>query len=122
MSKDKKSKIDKLLTRGVETVYPSSEVLKTKLLSNKKMTVYMGIDPTGPSIHIGHASVLLKLREFADLGHEVIVLIGDFTAMIGDPDKLNIRKKLSAEEVKNNYLNYKKQIKKIFGSRPFRIV
>src|SRR3989338_5935272 len=72
-----------------------------------------GIDPTG-KLHIGHAVVLKKLRQFQDLGHEVIVLIVDFTARIGDPtDKLTARKKLTKEDVKKNSRDYKKIIGKI---------
>ncbi len=119
---NKKEKINKLLTRGVEAIYPSPDFLKDRLLKREKMVIYMGIDPTGPSIHLGHASILLKLKEFADLGHKVIILIGDFTAMIGDPDKITTRKKLSRQEVLENCKNYKKQIKQIFGNTPFGMV
>lgn len=95
-----KKLIDELLSRGVENIYPNKEALEKVLISGKKLTVYMGIDPTG-KLHIGHAVVLKKLRQFQDLGHAVIVLIGDFTARIGDPtDKLATRKKLTKEEVK----------------------
>ena len=87
-------KIEEILTRGVENIYPNKEELKKILLSGKKLRIYNGIDPTG-KLHLGHSAVLKKLRQFQDLGHEVIVLIGDFTARIGDPtDKLAARKKV----------------------------
>ncbi|OGL60873.1 tyrosine--tRNA ligase [Candidatus Uhrbacteria bacterium RIFCSPHIGHO2_02_FULL_47_29] len=108
-----KEKINEILTRGVANIYPSREALEKILLSGKKLRIYNGIDPTG-KLHIGHAVVLKKLRQFQDLGHEVIVLIGDFTARIGDPtDKLATRKKLTKEDVKRNSRNYKKIIGKI---------
>lgn len=108
-----KNKIDELLTRGVKNIYPNRETLENILLSGKKLRIYNGIDPTG-KLHIGHGVVLKKLREFQDLGHEVIILIGDFTARIGDPtDKLATRKSLTKEEVKKNAAGYKKLIGKI---------
>jgi len=108
-----KQKINELLTRGVENIYPNRETLEKVLLAGKKLRIYNGIDPTG-KLHIGHSVVLKKLRQFQDLGHEVIVLIGDFTARIGDPtDKLATRQKLTKEQVKKNVANYKKLIGKI---------
>jgi len=83
------------------------------LLSGKKLRIYNGIDPTG-KLHIGHSAVLLKLRQFQDLGHEIIVLIGDFTATIGDPTgKSKTRKPLTRKEVLANAKDYKKLIGKI---------
>ncbi|MFH1838131.1 MAG: tyrosine--tRNA ligase [Candidatus Kuenenbacteria bacterium] len=106
-------KINEFLTRGVKEVYPNQETLKKVLMSGKKLRIYNGIDPTG-KLHIGHSVVLKKLRQMQDLGHEVIILIGDFTARIGDPtDKLAGRKKLSKEQVKKNSRDYKKLIGKI---------
>src|SRR3989344_6656420 len=100
-------KIREVLTRGVEKIYPSREALESVLLSGKKMRLYNGIDPTG-KLHLGHLAVLRKLRQFQDLGHEVIVLIGDFTAMIGDPnDKLAVRKSLTRKQASENAKNYK---------------
>jgi tyrosyl-tRNA synthetase len=107
------SKIDEVLTRGVENIYPSFKELKDVLVSGKKLKIYCGIDPTG-KLHIGHGAVLGKLRQFQDLGHEIIVLIGDFTATIGDPSgKSKTRKPLSRKEVLTNAKNYKGLIKKI---------
>jgi len=106
-------KIEEILTRGIENVYPSKEELKKVLLSGKKLRIYNGIDPTG-RLHLGHMVVLRKLRQFQDLDQEIIVLIGDFTAQIGDPtDKLATRKKLTLEQIKENSANYEKLIGKI---------
>ncbi len=103
-------KIEEFLSRGLENIYPNREFVKKLLLSGKKLKMYLGIDPTGPTLHMGHAVPLKKLRDFQKLGHEVILLIGDFTAMIGDPtDKSAARKKLSRKEVLNNAKLYKKQ-------------
>ncbi len=110
--KDKKI-IENLLNRGVDEIYPTKEALKKLLLSGKRLKIYQGFDPSGPSLHIGHAVAMRKLEDFRKLGHEVIFLIGDFTAMIGDPDKIEARKKLSREEVMENLKNYKKQASKI---------
>jgi tyrosyl-tRNA synthetase len=86
------------------------------LRQNKKLTIYLGIDPTGPTLHLGHVIPLLKLRELQDLGHKVILLMGDFTAMIGDPtDKSATRKQLTHKEVLKNLKDYKKQASKIIS-------
>lgn len=104
-------KIQEALTRGVENVYPNREELEKVLHSGKKLRLYNGIDPTGASLHLGHMVQMLKLRQFQELGHEVIVLIGDFTAQIGDPsDKMAVRKPLTHKQVLANAKDYKKQI------------
>ena len=77
-------KIEELLTRGVEEIIVR-ESLEKKLKSGKQLRVKFGIDPTGSDLHIGHAVPLRKLKQFQELGHKVILLIGDYTAMIGDP-------------------------------------
>lgn len=102
--------IASLLERGVSNIYPSKEFLANLLKSGKKLKVYLGIDPTGPTLHLGHAINLKKLSEFQKLGHKVILLIGDFTAMIGDPTgKGESRKQLSHKQVLENAKLYKKQ-------------
>lgn len=107
-------KIDELLTRGVAQIIPTKEALEKELRSGKKLRLYTGIDPTGAQVHIGHTAWMWKLRAFQDLGHEVIVLIGDFTGMIGDPSgKSEARKVLTKEEVDKNAETYKEQIGKI---------
>jgi len=106
------NKIEEFLTRGVENVYPNKEFVKKLFLSGKKLRIYLGVDPTGPTLHLGHAIQLKKLGELQKLGHEVILLIGDFTAMIGDPtDKAATRKQLTRRQVLNNCKLYKKQAK-----------
>lgn len=106
-------KIEQVLKRGVEKIYPTKEALEEFLKSGKLIRLYSGIDPTG-KLHLGHLAVLRKLRQFQDLGHEVIVLIGDFTATIGDPtDKLAVRQPLTRLQVLENAKNYKKQIGKV---------
>ncbi len=102
------------LKRGIEKIYPSVEDLNNFLASGQKLKIYFGLDPTGSTLHIGHGTILLKLKELQQSGHDVIVLIGDFTARIGDPTgRLATRVKLSPEEIKINYKNYKNQIGKI---------
>ena len=103
-------KINELLTRGVENVFPSRDFLDARLKEGKQLTLYIGIDPTGPSLHLGHANSLMKLAQFQELGHKVIMLIGSFTAMIGDPtDKMATRKPLTREQVMENCKKYKEQ-------------
>ena len=111
------NKIEEALSRGVENVYPNRETLKTSLESGKKLTIYNGIDPTG-DLHIGHGVVLLKLRQFQELGHKIILLIGDFTGQVGDPtDKLSARQPLTRSQVKENSKNYKKMVVKILDPK-----
>jgi len=110
-----RQKIEEALSRGVENIYPNPEELRKALLSGKKLKIYCGIDPTG-KLHIGHGAVLGKLRQFKELGHEIIVLIGDFTATIGDPTgKSQTRKVLTQKQILTNAKDYKKQITKILG-------
>ncbi|MEK7596513.1 MAG: tyrosine--tRNA ligase [Patescibacteria group bacterium] len=104
------NEVERFLSRGVENIFPSKESLASALASGKKLSIYLGIDPTGPTLHIGHAIPLLKLSKLQKMGHKVILLIGDFTAMIGDPsDKLAVRKQLTKREVLSNLKLYKKQ-------------
>jgi len=105
--------ITHFLTRAVENVYPTREKLGERLASDTRITAYLGLDPTGPSLHLGHAIAIRKLAELQKLGHRVILLIGDFTAMIGDPtDKAATRKQLTREEVLVHAKHYKKQASK----------
>lgn len=106
--------INEALTRSVDKIYPSREEVEKKLLSGKKLKIYLGVDPTGPHLHLGHATNLLVLRRFQELGHEIILLIGDFTARIGDPtDKSSTRQPLTEREVKENLKTFKKQASKV---------
>jgi len=84
VSTDKKL-IERILTKAVEQVIPSKKALEELLYSGKRIKIYQGFDPTGPTLHIGHTVMMRKLEDFRKLGHEVIFLIGDFTARIGDP-------------------------------------
>ncbi|OGH71926.1 MAG: tyrosine--tRNA ligase [Candidatus Magasanikbacteria bacterium RIFCSPLOWO2_01_FULL_43_20b] len=106
-------KIEELLTRGVEEVI-DKENLRKKLLSGKKLRVKLGIDPTSPNIHIGRSIPLLKLRDFQELGHQLVFIIGDFTGVVGDTsDKDSERPMLSKEKVRENMKDYIKQAAKI---------
>jgi len=103
-------KIEEVLNRGVENVYPSKDFLKKRLESGERLKMYLGLDPTGPTLHIGHSVPLRKLAQFQSLGHQIILLIGDFTAMIGDPtDKSAARVRQTREEVLANATFYKDQ-------------
>lgn len=85
--------------------------LKKRLLSGKVLRVKFGIDPTGPKIHLGRAIPLRKLRKFQDLGHKAVLIVGDFTATIGDPsDKLEKRPMLTEKQIKTNMKDYVKQL------------
>jgi len=108
--------IDEFLDRGVEHVYPSRDFLESRLKKNEPLKIYLGIDPTGPTLHLGHAIILRKLKAFQELGHKVILLIGDFTGMIGDPtDKSAARKMLTREQVLENAKLYKEQASKFIS-------
>ena len=119
-------RIKEILEKGVENIYPTKEALEKALKSGKRIRLYCGYDPTGTSLHIGHAITLRKLAQFQKLGHEVIFLIGDFTGLIGDPsDKTAARKKLSRKEVLFNLKNYKKQASKVLnftGTNPAKVL
>lgn len=101
------------LKKGTAQVIPEDEFL-TKLKSGKQLKVKLGADPTAPDLHLGHVVVLNKMREFQEAGHEVIFLIGDFTARIGDPtEKSKTRPPLSEEEIAKNTTTYFEQVSKI---------
>lgn len=102
-------KINEVLTRGVEEVIVKDNLFK-RLKSGKKLRIKLGIDPTGSVLHLGHAVVLRKLKDFQDLGHLVIFLIGDFTARIGDPTGRSAsRKPMTGKEIADNMKSYTKQ-------------
>lgn len=110
------------LKRGVEDVYSEADLIE-KLKENRPLRVKLGADPTAPDIHLGHTVVLNKLRQFQNFGHEVIFLIGDFTATVGDPSGKNAtRPPLSREDVLRNAETYKEQIYKILDPQKTRIV
>lgn len=102
-----------LLKRGVVEIYSEEDLLK-KLAKSRPLRIKLGMDPTAPDLHFGHTVVLNKLRAFQELGHEVLFLIGDYTARIGDPTGKNAtRPPLSEEQVKANAETYAKQVFKI---------
>lgn len=120
-------KIEELLTRGVDKIYPTKEELEKVLRSGKKLRIYQGFDPTGAQLHIGHMTGLRKLRQWQDLGHHVIFLIGDGTGQAGDPSgKTKTRDKFfTREELRENAKSYILQAGKIVrfdGENPVEIL
>ncbi|MDO8529479.1 MAG: tyrosine--tRNA ligase [bacterium] len=110
-----KKLIDKVLTRGVDEVIKKEHLLK-RLLSGDRLRIKLGIDPTSPNLHIGRAVVLLKLKDFQDLGHQIVLIIGDFTGVIGDTsDKDSERPMLDKKIVQKNLATYKEQAAKILN-------
>jgi len=115
-------KIEEILSRGVSEIIVKEE-LEKKLLSGKQLRIKFGIDPTAPDLHLGHTVVLRKLKQFQDLGHKVIFLIGDFTATIGDPSgRMSQRQQLSEKEVKKNMKDYIKQANKVIDIKKTEIL
>lgn len=119
--------IEHLLTRGVDKIYPSREALEKVLRAGKKLRLYQGFDPSGTKLHIGHAVGLRKHRQFQDLGHEVIFLIGDGTGQAGDPSgkKAAREKFFTREELRANARDYLAQAAKIVrfdGPNPIKIL
>jgi tyrosyl-tRNA synthetase len=106
-----------ILERGVAEILPQEELFKkivNSITTNKPLIVKLGLDPTAPDIHLGHTVVLNKLRQFQELGHEVHIIIGDFTGRIGDPSgKSETRKQLTEEQVLENAKTYQEQIFKV---------
>ena len=106
-----------IIKRGAVEIIVEDDLLKKleySVANKKPLRVKAGFDPTAPDIHLGHTVLLNKMRQFQELGHEVIFLIGDFTGMIGDPTgKSETRKNLSKEEVAENAKTYQQQIYKI---------
>lgn len=110
-------KIDELLTRGVSEAIVRED-LKKKLLSGKRLRIKLGIDPTSPYIHIGRSIPLLKLRDFEELGHQVVLIVGDFTGQIGDTsDKESERPMLDKKTIDQNKKSYFKQVSKIIDTK-----
>lgn len=115
-------KIKETLTRRIEAVFPSREEAEKRLREGKKLRVYLGIDPTGPDLHLGHTIPLLFLKQLLELGHQPTLLIGDFTARIGDPTGKDVaRKPLNEKEVKDNMKNYLSQVHKILPKGSFEV-
>ena len=118
--------ITQIITRGTAEII-NLESLKKKLeksqVTGKPLIVKAGFDPTAPDIHLGHVVLLRKMKQFQDLGHKVIFLIGDFTAQVGDPTGRNeLRKKMSPEDVQRNAATYKEQVFKVLDPKKTEVV
>ena len=115
-----------LISRGTEEVIPLKDLrkkLEYSIENNKPLVVKLGCDPSRPDLHIGHAVVLQKLRDFQDLGHQAILVIGDFTAMIGDPSERNkTRPQLTIDEAKANAESYIEQSKVILNVETLKVL
>jgi tyrosyl-tRNA synthetase len=115
-----------MIKRGTVEILPENELmdkLKRSIETNRPLTIKLGMDPTAPDIHLGHTVVLQKLRQFQDLGHNVILILGDYTARIGDPTgKTETRKQLTEKEVLANAATYERQIFKILEPDRTRVV
>ena len=115
-------KILEILDIGVEEIIERQHLIDN-LKSGRRLNVKFGIDPTMPDLHLGHSVPLRKLRQFQDLGHLAVLIIGDATAMIGDPSgRSETRKILSSKEVKKNMANYLNQARKILDAKKTRVV
>ncbi len=115
-----------IIKRGTVEIVPENELvdkLKLSIEKGKPLTIKLGLDPTAPDIHLGHTVVLHKLKQFQDLGHQVILILGDFTARIGDPTgKSETRKQLTEEQVLTNAKTYERQIFKILDRAKTKVV
>src|SRR5690606_13690952 len=115
----------RILTAGAENVEPQDGLrrkLETARREGRQLRVKLGVDPSSPDLHIGHAVVLRKLRQFQDLGHRVVLIIGDFTATIGDPSgRSKTRPALSIEETRRNGETYLKQATLVLDPDPERL-
>ena len=110
-----------ILKRGVEEIIPENG-LEKKLTKNKPLIIKAGFDPTAPDLHLGHTVLINKLKQFQDLGHKVVFLIGDFTGMIGDPSGVSeTRPILTVEQLKKNSKTYQEQIFKILDKKKTKI-
>ena len=105
-----------IISKNTEEIIPSKELINKLNDSNKNsipLTIKLGFDPSRPDLHLGHSVVLNKLRDFQDLNHNIVLVVGDFTAMIGDPTGRNkTRPQLSSEETKENAKTYINQVSK----------
>ena len=112
MGKDIKKSLE-VIKRGTAEIIPEDELIK-KLKKGKPLRIKLGIDASGPDIHLGFSVVLRKLRDFQELGHIAVLIVGDFTGKIGDPSgRSKTRPQLTDEEIKKNMKNYSKQVFKI---------
>lgn len=111
-----------VIKRGIDELIPEEDLI-AKLKEDRPLRIKAGFDPTAPDLHLGHTVLINKLRQFQDLGHEIIFLIGDFTGMIGDPTgKSATRPPLTEEQVRKNAITYKEQVFKILDPEKTRVV
>ncbi|MTI97628.1 MAG: tyrosine--tRNA ligase [Marinobacter adhaerens] len=111
-----------IIKRGVDELIPEDELIE-KLKEGRPLRIKAGFDPTAPDLHLGHTVLINKLRQFQDLGHEVMFLIGDFTGMIGDPTgKSATRPPLTEQQVAENAVSYKEQVFKILDPEKTRVM
>ena len=109
-----KKKIEEVLNRSIAEILPSKQAFRDALMSGKQLKIYIGADATGPALHLGHATNYMVLERLRQLGHKVVILIGDFTARIGDPtDKLAVRQQLTRDDVKQNVKTWLTQLQPI---------
>jgi len=119
---DEKKVEEFLDSRYIEEIFPSKDKAKEMLTLGKRLVFYLGIDPTGPDIHLGHTTNLFVLKKLFQLGHRIILLIGDFTATVGDPtDKEATRKPLTDKEIKENMRTYLDQVYKVLPKGVFEV-
>lgn len=125
MEKNLKKQMDVIML-GTEDILIEEElecIVKKSIEEDKPLKVKLGLDPTSPDIHLGHTVVLNKLRQFQDLGHRAILIIGDYTARIGDPSgRSTLRPELSAEDIDRNAKTYMKQAFKILDPEKTEVV
>lgn len=127
LAEDQKRELERqlnMIRRGTADIIPEEALARkiaSSIVTGKPLKVKLGLDPSAPDIHIGHTVVLHKLRQFQELGHEVQLVIGDFTGRIGDPTgKSETRKQLSEEDVKQNAATYEKQLCKLLDPQKTR--
>src|SRR5579872_3622001 len=111
-----------IIRRGTEEILLEADLVE-RLKTGKPLRIKAGFDPTAPDLHLGHTVLLNKMRQFQELGHEVLFLIGDFTGMIGDPSGKNeTRPPLTREQVEQNAATYRSQVFKVLDPEKTQIV
>ncbi|OGK48927.1 tyrosine--tRNA ligase, partial [Candidatus Roizmanbacteria bacterium RIFCSPLOWO2_01_FULL_40_14] len=117
------NQMEELLIRGVDTIYPNIKALEKRIENGKPLRVYIGVDPTGTKLHIGHSIGLSKLQEFADADHEAILLFGTGTVLVGDPSQRSeARKRITEDEINENIKTWKEQVSKIIDFEKVKVV